>query len=634
METKRRVRPFDIARGLLKGLPRAHIALTGLLRLALTRPGQRNSIGLVLEKWARRRPDHPAVVDADRSYTYARFNARANQMAALMRREGVTAGEGVALLMENRADLLVLAAGTVKLGGVGVMLNHQQRGDVLAHSLHVTEPSALVVGRECRQAFESVRDRLPGRLAGRIFCLADDDADPPVPGCRDLAAALDAEAITEPPETAAIHTRDPAFHVLTSGTTGMPKAAIMSHGRWLRAMYGVGLGSLGMRGDDIVYCPLPLYHNNALTLSWGAALGGGGTLAVARRFSASRFWDEVNHFRATAFSYIGELCRYLLAQPEKPAERRHSVRVMLGNGLRPELWQPFRERFGIPHINEFYGASECNLLFTNAFDVQPSCGFTPFRYAVVAYDPDTEGPLRDGKGRLQRVRAGEVGLLLSKVTRHAPFDGYTSREESDRKLFRDAFRRDDCWFNTGDLVRRMGWRHVQFVDRLGDTFRWKGENVATTEVEQVLNGFPQVRESVVYGVRVPGREGRAGMAALTLVRDEPLDRAGLGRYLRERLADYAIPLFLRLREDHATTSTFKHHKAELQREGFDPAGVEDELYVFDADTRRYEPMTTQRYRAVVEEGRPADIERGGGRKPIRRVIGTRTMEEAVRYGEY
>lgn len=611
METKRRVRPLEIARGLLKGIPRAHIALVGLVRLALTRPGQHNSIGLMVEKWARRRPRHTAVVDARTRYTYQQFNQRANQVAALLRSEGVAPGQGVALLMENRADLLVLAAGTVKRGAVAVMLNNQQRGELLAHSLGITRPKVLVVGCECREAFESVRSELPDSLAGAVYFLPDTGDEAPIPDCRDLGRALAEQPQSNPPETATVATRDPAFHVLTSGTTGMPKAAIMSHGRWLRAMYGVGLASLGMRGDDVFYCPLPLYHNNALTLSWGAALGGGAALALGRRFSASRFWDEVNRFQATAFSYIGELCRYLLAQPEKEAERRHAVRVVLGNGLRPELWQPFRERFGIGHINEFYGASECNLLFTNAFDVQPSCGFTPFRYAVVAYDPDSEQPVRDAHGRLQRVRRGEVGLLLSKVTHHAPFDGYTSREETEKKLFRDAFREGDCWFNTGDLVRHMGWRHVQFVDRLGDTFRWKGENVATTEVEQVLNGFSQIHEAVVYGVAVPGHEGRAGMAALTLVRDEPLDRDGLGRYLRERLPAYAIPLFLRLREDHATTSTFKHHKNALKREGFDPSVVRDELYVFDENEGRYEPMTQARYRAAVEEGRPAEAAPAG-----------------------
>lgn len=633
METKRRVRPWDILRGLIKGIPRAHIVLTGLVRLALTRPGQRNSIGLVVEKWARRRPRHTAVIDARTHFTYDAFNRRANQVAGLLRSEGVAAGQGVALLMENRAELLTLAAGTVKRGAVGVMLNNQQRGGVLAHSLRITAPRVLVVGCECRDAFESVRDDLPEDLRGAVFYLADGEDDEPIAGSRDLSRELAGQSELNPPDTSRVTTRDPAFHVLTSGTTGMPKAAIMSHGRWLRAMYGVGLASLGMRRGDVFYCPLPLYHNNALTLSWGAALGGGATLALARRFSASRFWEEVRQFNATAFSYIGELCRYLLAQPEKPEERRHAVRVVLGNGLRPELWQPFRTRFGIRHINEFYGASECNLLFTNAFDVQPSCGFTPFKYAVVAYDADTEQPVRDARGRLRRVRRGEVGLLLSKVTSHAPFDGYTSRAETEKKLFRDAFRGGDCWFNTGDLVRHMGWRHVQFVDRLGDTFRWKGENVATTEVEQVLNGFPQVHEAVVYGVAVPGHEGRAGMAALTLVRNEPLDCAGLGRYLRARLPGYAMPMFLRLREDHATTSTFKHHKNELKREGFDPSVVADELYVFDDETGQYEPMTDVRYRAVVEEGQPASTERGGLNGAHHRRTRHRQAMEAVQYGE-
>jgi acyl-CoA synthetase (AMP-forming)/AMP-acid ligase II len=281
MDSKTRVHLMDIANGLLKGLPRAHIALAGLCRLALIRPGQRNSIGLVLERQAARRPAQTALVDAGAAYSYGQLNRQANRLAHLLKRIGLQRGDRVAVLMENRIDLPAVAAGTVKRGCVGVMLNHHQRGDVLAHSLSITAPKAMIVGTECREAFESVRDRLPAALSDSVFWLADGDHDTPPADDRDLASEMALESDENPSETATVTTREPAFHVLTSGTTGMPKAAIMSHGRWLRAMYGVGLASLGMRDDDIFYCPLPLYHNNALTLSCGAVLGSGATLPLA-----------------------------------------------------------------------------------------------------------------------------------------------------------------------------------------------------------------------------------------------------------------------------------------------------------------------------------------------------------------
>ena len=600
MEAKTRATLWDVAKGTGRILPRLHIANAGLAQLALIRSGQRKSIGRLVEKWARKTPDGVALRDQQRSYTYAEFNDRANRVAHFLKARGVRRGDCVALLMQNRVDLLVLAAGVVKLGAAAAMLNYNQRGDILAHSLSITGPKVLLLGSECREAFESLRGQsLPNGLLEKAYWLADGNDDAPVSGAGSLGQELRACSGDNLPDTEEVTTSDAAFHVFTSGTTGLPKAAVMSHGRWLRAMTGVGLGSLRMHRSDVFYCPLPLYHNNALTLSWGAALGSGAELAIARKFSVSRFWDEVAEFNATAFCYIGELCRYLLAQPPHPREREHRIRIVLGNGLRPELWPQFRQRFNIPHINEFYGASECNLLFTNAFDVEPSCGFSPFAYAVVNYDTDTEQPVRDAKGRLQRVGKGEVGLLLSKVSNIAPFDGYTSKEEGEKKLIRDAFKKGDCYFNTGDLVRDMGLWHVQFVDRLGDTFRWKGENVATTEVERVINELAVVKEAVVYGVEVPGCEGRAGMASITLKPEQAFDGAALAKHLAARLPDYAIPLFVRLSESLSTTSTFKHQKSTLKQEAFHLDKVRDPLYMLNAERTDYTPLKAELYQQIM-----------------------------------
>jgi acyl-CoA synthetase (AMP-forming)/AMP-acid ligase II len=473
------------------------------------------------------------------------------------------------------------------------MLNPQQRGAGLAHSIGLTRPRALVVGGECADALAGTPYQ-PGN--GDMIHLWDGPGTPP-PGFLALPALVAAAGADNPPETQAVLQKQPAFHIFTSGTTGLAKASVMTHQRWLRGMYGLGLVALRLRPDDVLYCCLPLCHNNGLTVSWGSAMGAGAALALARRFSASRFWDDIRASGATAFCYIGELCRYLYARPPSPRDREHHVRLAVGNGLRAEIWQPFQQRFGIGAIFEFYASSESNVGFINSFGLSATVGFCPMKFAVVQFDPHSELPVRGADGFLRKAGAGQVGLLVSEVSAKYPFDGYTDADASEAKLLRHAFRRGDCWFNSGDLVRDQGLRHVQFVDRVGDSFRWKGENVATTEVEAALNGCQGVGEAVVYGVQVPGAEGRAGMAALRLA-DAATDLATLPRQLLERLPAYAVPAFLRLRGEHRTTATFKYRKAELKQEGFDPSRVTDPLFVLIDPARGYQPLTPALFQRI------------------------------------
>lgn len=604
MSSKQTVTFLEVLRGLRSLLREPRVVVRGVVNLIRTRAHKPLSIGRLVERQARERPDAVAAMDVQRRVSYAQFNAEANRYAAVLRGLGIGRGDSVGILLENRIDVLIAVTGVVKLGAVASMLNHNQRGDVLAHSLATTSPRALIIGNECLSAFYSLGDDVPDELRNKLLWVAEEPGQSCPESLLDATVELAAADSDNPPEGEQVIAGDAAFYIFTSGTTGLPKAAVLSHNRWLRAMAGVGQISLRMRDDDIFYCALPLYHNNALTLSWGAALGAGAALAVGRRFSASRFWDEVRHFDATAFCYIGEMCRYLLAQPPAPQDQQHRVHVCLGNGLRPELWHEFQQRFDIERINEFYGASECNLLFTNALDVPESCGTCPLSHAIVQYDLESGRPLRNAAGKLTEVDKGEVGLLLAEVTERSPYDGYTNDNESEKKLVRDAFKKGDCWFNTGDLVRHMGYHHIQFVDRLGDTFRWKGENVATTEVEAAVNKLPQVEESVVYGVAVPHADGRAGMAAVTLGKDASLDTATASQTLQQALPSYAVPLFLRVRHEQETTATFKHRKTDLVNDGFNPGCVSDELYVLLDRQRGYEPLTEAIY---------ADIQAGNVR---------------------
>ncbi len=581
-----RVRLRDIVRAVVRGLPDSAGTAKGLGALLRLRLGSHPSVGAVLEDRAQKIPDVPALLFDAQRWTYAELNAWANRLAHALRRAGVKHGQVVALLTDNHAATLACVAALAKLGAVAGMLNPGLRGEALRHSVRAMAPARLTVAGECLEAFGDVRGDWTGPPP--FWLRGHGDGDCP-DGWADLAALAERSSPDNLPSARRIELSAPLFYILTSGTTGMPKASVMTHRRWLRSMAGMGNLGLRLKQGDVLYCALPLYHNNALTVSWSAAMGCGAALALDRKFSASRFWDRARHYDARAFSYIGELCRYLLAQPPSPRDREHRVISCIGNGLRPEIWQAFKQRFGLERICEFYGASEGNMVFVNVFNVDQTTGYCPFAFKVVECDPDTAQPRRDARGRLVEVDRGGVGLLLTEVTDSAPFDGYTDARASETKLVRDAFARGDCWFNTGDLVRDQGWRHIQFVDRLGDTFRWKGENVATTEVEAVLRTAPGVEDCAAYGVAVPNADGRAGCAAIRLA--GALDGAALAAHLSAQLPAYAVPVFLRQVGAIETTATFKARKHVLREDGVDPERVADPLFVLLDRARGYEPLT-------------------------------------------
>jgi acyl-CoA synthetase (AMP-forming)/AMP-acid ligase II len=576
--------------GVLRTVPDLPYMLAGVWQLLRLKPDHIGSIGATFAAQAQATPKAPAISFEGRTWTYAEFNTWANQCAWALQEAGIQAGDAVGVLMENRPELLACVLGIVKLGGVATLLNNQQRGDTLAHSLRITQPRLVVIGHECAEAFDSLPAAERHTLCPQWWRDGDGLAPASLSPLPRLSERTANAARHDPPQAAQLTLRQSCFHIFTSGTTGLPKASRMTHYRWHRSLIGLGHLGLRLKAHDVLYCPLPLYHNNALTVSWSAVVGAGACLALGRKFSATRFWDEIRASRATSFCYIGELCRYLLNQPPKPDDATHGVRAIIGNGLRPDIWPAFQQRFGIPHIAEFYTASECNLAFINAFNLEGTAGLCPLPFAVVQFDVEAEQPRRNADQTMLRVAKGEVGLLLTEITDKAPMDGYTDAKATQAKVFRDVFTQGDAWFNTGDLVRAQGFGHIGFVDRVGDTFRWKGENVATTEVEAALATFEGIDEAVVYGVEVPGADGRAGMAAISWdARLGPLDGVALAQAMVKMLPRYAVPLFIRVRTEHEVTATFKHRKVELKREGFDPSKVGDALYAL--GEQGYEPMS-------------------------------------------
>ena len=592
--TRSSVGLLDIATHVPGLLMDAPVILRGALTGFLARPSAKTSIGKVFQERAAKYADKIFIKFGDDQVTYREANETANRYAAVLAARGVGHGDVVGIMGRNSPESVLLMLAVVKCGAVAGMLNYHQRGKVLAHSIGLLGAKAIVAETNLIEPIsESGADTTgaPGPATSESVLITVEE----------LQRLAETAPTGNPATTAAVLAKDKAFYIFTSGTTGMPKASVMTHYRWLRALAGFGGLGLRLHSDDTLYCCLPLYHNNALTVAVGSVLNSGATLALGKSFSASKFWDEVIHYGATAFVYIGEICGYLLNQPPKPTDRQHKVRVIIGNGLRPAIWDEFTERFGIDRVCEFYGASEGNTAFVNVFNVPKSTGICPTPVAFVEYDPDTGEPLRDDKGRVRKVKNGEPGLLLSKVSNFQPFDGYTDKEASEKKLVRNAFRDGDVWFNTGDLMRSQGFGHAAFTDRLGDTFRWKGENVATTEVEAAVQTDPQVEECTVFGVEVEGAGGRAGMAAIQLKEGKEFDGKSFANAVYDHLPGYAVPLFVRIVESLAYTSTFKSQKVDLRKEGYGP-DVDDPLYVLAGRDEGYVPFYDE-YPAEVADGK-------------------------------
>lgn len=585
---------MNVVSGTLRILPDIGRILKGVYHLASAKPEKFQSLGLMFEHRTAQHPDHCFLRYEDRQYSYQEFNQWSNQICHYLQSQGLKSGDVVALMMENRPETLACVLAITKLGAIVSMINTTQQDKVLLHSLTTVIPQMAIIGEECTQAFMQVRNELPNKSNIKQFYMADDSSNPAPGGFIDLQQAIQDQSKLNPDSTAKIQMKQTACYVFTSGTTGLPKASILTHFRWIKAMGALGLSAFRIGKKDIFYVCLPLYHNNALTVSWSSIVGAGATMVLARKFSASRFWDDCRHYGVTSFCYIGELCRYLLNQPEKANDLDHNVRVIGGNGLRPDIWMKFKERFGIPNIMELYGASECNIAFVNNLNLDMTAGFCPMSFEIVKYDIEQDTPLLDDKGFMIPVEKGETGLLLAELTKRSPYEGYTNSEASQSKLIRNVLKSGDEYFNTGDLVQKQGYKHVAFVDRLGDTFRWKGENVATTEVEEVANQFPQIAHSVVYGVQIPNTDGRAGMAAVTLNTElNQFDIDGFASHIKNKLPAYAVPIFIRIRPQQDITGTFKYKKGTLKTDGFDHKTFNEPVFVLLPGNKHYQPINAE-----------------------------------------
>lgn len=553
--------------------------LNGLRHAYLRRPSTTCGLGWAFEKAVEKNPDGSALLYKDEQFSYTELNIWANQIADYFLSIGAKKGDVIAVMIENRPELVATVLGLAKIGVVSALVNTAQTSKVLSHSINLVKPFAVVIGEEVQQAVLDIQQDL--QLAeDKFFWFADDGSNTSAPKpFTDLAQVSKPCRQDNPSTTQEICGKDGLFYIYTSGTTGMPKAVIFNQNRWMLA-YGTYGHVLNLDTDDVMYATLPLYHATGMVVCWCGVIAGGSALAIRRKFSKSNFWKDVQKFDASAIGYVGELCRYLLDCEPTPEERQHRVRKMIGNGMRSNIWHEFKERFGVEEVLELYASSEGNVGFSNIFNFENTVGFSPTPYAIIAFDKEKNEAIRDADGFCRKVKKGETGLLIGKITRRSPFDGYTDAKNNESVIMQDVLSTGDKYFNTGDLVRDIGFRHAQFVDRLGDTFRWKGENVSTTQVENIVSEYDKIAEAVVYGVEIPNTNGRAGMAAITLQDGKSLDDGDLAsmvKAFKAELPAYAVPVFLRIQKQIETTGTFKYSKNKLKEQAFDPEKCQEKI---------------------------------------------------------
>jgi len=484
-DTKRSLGLRDILPGIMRNSLRLpNIAASGI-SIGLLFDNLPLSVGRILEKNARKFKDNIALIFEEKSYTYHELNAEINQYAHFFEAKGIGRGDVVIVFLENRPETIIATYALAKLGAIASLINPQQRGDVLLHSIRLKYGRHFIIGEELLEGFEAIRSSLEEDVV--LLGIKDKEFDTFPDNYISVLEELSNSSVDNPIETKDIRTKEHLAYIFTSGTTGMPKASIQTHKKWLRCMHWFGRINLALTEKDVMYAPLPFFHANAFLIAWPTILTYGSTLVMRRKFSVKEFWSDIRKYNATSFIYIGEMCRYLLNAKSTENDKNHQIKKVIGNGLRPEIWNDFKERFNIDKIHEFYGASDSNVIFTNTLSIEGTVGWSPVEFAIIRYDIENDEPYRNKKGRCERVAKGENGLMISKITTRFPFDGYVNKKSNSEKVLEAVFNKNDQWFNSGDLMKHLGYKHTQFVDRVGDTFRWKGENVATAVLEEVIH---------------------------------------------------------------------------------------------------------------------------------------------------
>ena len=541
----------------------------------------------LIEDQVKKNENKTAIEFEDKKYTYKELDEEANKVAHWAISKGFKKGDVVSLLMENRPEFIFIWYGFAKIGGTVACLNSNIKSKSLAHCIQTSKSKSIIVGSELIDNYSSAHDllddKLPVYVDGKEVQgyenISPDDFSNKNPGSLMREGLINTESL---------------FYIYTSGTTGLPKASRFSHAKFTVAA-GLAMFTLHLKPSDRNYMVLPLYHATGGIVGVASTFFSGATLILRRKFSVEKFWEDCVKYKITTVTYIGEMLRYLATAKESPYEKQHQIRGIFGNGLRPDVWKVFEERFNISNIIEFYGSSEGNISTCNVDSKFGAIGRIPPYLAkklntkIVKFDVENEQIVRNSEGYCIECEADEAGEAIGQIpdenTFTGRFEGYTDEKASNKKILRDVFEKGDRWFSSGDLLKKDKKGYFYFVDRIGDTFRWKSENVATSEVSEAMSTFPKIKEVNVYGVLVPKQDGRAGMASIVVDDDFSID--GLYEHLQDQLPKYSVPLFIRISEEIEKTGTFKYKKVDLAKEGFDPEKISDQLYFASMEDAKY-----------------------------------------------
>ncbi|XP_068151454.1 long-chain fatty acid transport protein 4 [Drosophila tropicalis] len=599
---------FYIAGATVKRDLTALWAYIKLLRYTKRHERLNYTVADVFERNVRAHPDKVAIVSETQKWTFRQVNEHSNKIANVLQAQGYQKGDVVGLLLENRAEYVATWLGLSKIGVITPLINTNLRGPSLLHSITVAHCTALIYGEDFTEAIGDITKDLPTNITLYQFnnennnsevkpSTSEGDVKKQVKNLNELLVA----ASTEKPNKSNVNHHDKLVYIYTSGTTGLPKAAVISHSRYLFIAAGIHY-TMGFQDDDIFYTPLPLYHTAGGIMCMGQSVLFGSTVSIRKKFSASNYFADCNKYNATIGQYIGEMARYILATKPSEYDQKHRVRLVFGNGLRPQIWPQFVERFNIPKVGEFYGATEGNANIMNHDNTVGAIGFVSrilpqiYPISIIRADPDTGEPIRNANGLCQLCKPNEPGVFIGKIVKGNPsreFLGYVDEKASAKKVVKDVFKHGDMAFLSGDLLVADEKGYLYFKDRTGDTFRWKGENVSTSEVEAQVSNVAGYKDTVVYGVNIPHTEGRAGMAAIYDPQRE-IDLNEFAIKLSKVLPAYAKPQFIRLLTKVDLTGTFKLRKVDLQKEGYDPNAIKDSLY-YQTSKGRYELLTPEAY---------------------------------------
>ena len=575
-----------------------------LLRYKFPDPDDNSSLAHTFKKTVEKFGNRNFIYFENQTLTYSEVDQAVNIFAKKLVDDGVVHGDKVVLFMENRPEYITSILALNKIGAIGVLINTSLTGKPLIHCINSSDSKKCIVGAELALSLEEVLSEINIKDKTDIYWISDEDTFKCPDWSLDIKDFINDSKNIDIEISSKVTAKDTAFYIFTSGTTGVPKAALFPNSKIIAASVNIVKGGYRLNEKDCMYNCLPLYHSTGLMLGLCACIEAGSATFIRRKFSASAFWKEANKYNTTAFVYVGELCRYLSFQEPIEEEKNNPISKMVGNGLRPDLWDCFRNRFGVERIIEIYGASEGNALFMNLLNKDQTIGMTNAKVGIFEYDVAEDTLVKDTDGRYVEVDEHQPGLLLVEIGPNAVYNGYTDKKASEAKVIQNVLVEGDRWFNTGDLVKTMdvgfslGRTHYQFVDRVGDTFRWKSENVSTNEVAEILNSYHEVNMANVYGVKVANSEGRAGMVAFNC-NIEKFDWLSFSDFVSKKLPSYAQPVFVRIIDELETTGTFKLKKNDLREEAFHLDKVNGDLvFVKKPGKNSYERLDNDFYQSI------------------------------------